>query len=97
MKRDEIIEIPEFLKGQNVEKMEKVVEKMEKVVEEKPQIPLGTIGKDRLHNLDDRERLEVLHYIPTGEILGELLRRSEEYEKTINNISKLIDNMKIWA
>lgn len=91
MKRnDEMIEIPEFLKGSNVEKVEKVVE-------EKPQIPLGTIGKDRLHNLDSREKLEVLHYTSTGELLGELLRRSEEYENTIENISKLIKNMKIWA
>lgn len=89
----EIIDVPEFLRTLDEERAKKT----QRVVEEKPQIPLGTIGKDRLHNLDDRERREVLHYTPTGEILGELLRRSEEYEKTINNISKLIENMKIWA
>ena len=58
--------------------------------------PGKDLERERFHNLDDKERSEVLKHTPTGEIIGELVRRSQEYESTVEKISKLLDGMKIY-
>ena len=57
-------------------------------------------GKDleceRFHHLDEKETAEVLKYTPTGALIGELARRANEYESTVENIYKLLDSMKVY-
>ena len=58
------------------------------------------VGKDvereRFHHLDEKETAEVLKYTPTGALIGELARRANEYESTVENIYKLLDSMKVY-
>lgn len=58
--------------------------------------PGKELERDPFHNLDAKETKEVLMHTSTGEIIGELVRRSQEYEYTIEQIFKLLDNMKIY-
>lgn len=58
--------------------------------------PGKELEREPFHNLDAKETKEVLMHTSTGEIIGELVRRSQEYEYTIEQIFKLLDNMKIY-
>lgn len=58
--------------------------------------PGKDLERERFHNLDEKETAEVLKYTPTGALIGELVRRSNEYEKTVASIYKLLDNMKVY-
>ena len=58
--------------------------------------PGKDLMRERFHNLDDQETAEVLKYTSTGVLIGELVRRSQEYESTVEQISKLLDGMKIY-
>lgn len=75
------------------EKFKDAIENIDKGVK----LPSEKEVKERLHHLDDQERMEVLHFTPTGELVGELLRRDEEYERSLRAINDIMDNMKIWA
>ena len=46
--------------------------------------------------MDDKETSEVLKHTPTGALIGELARRANEYESTVDNIYKLLDSMKVY-
>lgn len=52
--------------------------------------------RERAKNFDEAEQKEVLLYIPTGFILGELARRLQEYDTATAGIADIIDNMKIY-
>ena len=54
------------------------------------------LERERFHNLDDQETAEVLKHTSTGALIGELVRRSQEYESTVEQIRKLLDGMKIY-
>lgn len=58
--------------------------------------PGKDLERERFHHLDDKETAEVLKYTPTGALIGELARRSNEYESTVENIYKLLDSMKVY-
>ena len=58
--------------------------------------PGKDLERERFHNLDDQETAEVLKHTSTGALIGELVRRSQEYESTVEQISKLLDGMKIY-
>ena len=58
--------------------------------------PGKELERERFHNLDDQETAEVLKHTSTGALIGELVRRSQEYESTVEQISKLLDGMKIY-
>ena len=58
--------------------------------------PGKELEREPFHNLDAKETKEVLMHTSTGEIIGELVRRSQEYEYTIGQFYKLLDNMKIY-
>lgn len=58
--------------------------------------PGKELERERFHNLDDKETAEVLKHTSTGALIGELVRRSQEYESTVEQISKLLDGMKIY-
>jgi len=58
--------------------------------------PAKDLERERFHNLDDKETAEVLKYTPTGALIGELARRANEYESTVDNIYKLLDSMKVY-
>lgn len=58
--------------------------------------PGKDLERERFHNLDDKETAEVLKYTPTGALIGELARRANEYESTVDNIYKLLDSMKVY-
>lgn len=58
--------------------------------------PGKDLERERFHNLDDQETAEVLKHTSTGALIGELVRRSQEYESTVEQISKLLDSMKIY-
>ena len=59
--------------------------------------PDKDLERERFHNLDDKETAEVLKYTPTGALIGELVRRANEYESAVDNINKLLDSMKIYV
>ena len=52
--------------------------------------------EERAKAFDDDEYRTVLKYVPTGFILGELMRRFDEYNKATDGIASLLDNMKIY-
>lgn len=54
------------------------------------------LERERFHHLDDKETAEVLKHTPTGALIGELARRANEYESTVDNIYKLLDSMKVY-
>lgn len=58
--------------------------------------PGKDLERERFHHLDDKETAEVLKYTPTGTLIGELARRANEYESTVENIYKLLDSMKVY-
>lgn len=58
--------------------------------------PGKDLERERFHHLDDKERAEVLKHTSTGEIIGELVRRSQEYEKAIKSIDGILANMRIY-
>lgn len=58
--------------------------------------PGKDLERERFHHLDDKETAEVLKYTPTGALIGELARRANEYESTVDNIYKLLDSMKVY-
>lgn len=65
------------------------------VLEDKPD-STHVLDKEPFHHLNEDETKEVLMYTQTGFIVGELVRRLEEYDKTISGITKLLDDMKIY-
>lgn len=58
--------------------------------------PGKDLMRERFHNLDDQETAEVLKHTSTGALIGELARRANEYESTVENIYKLLDSMKVY-
>lgn len=58
--------------------------------------PGKDLERERFHNLDDQETAEVLKHTSTGALIGELARRANEYESTVENIYKLLDSMKVY-
>ena len=58
--------------------------------------PAKDLERERFHHLDDKETAEVLKHTPTGALIGELARRANEYESTVDNIYKLLDSMKVY-
>lgn len=58
--------------------------------------PAKDLECERFHHLDEKETAEVLKHTPTGAIIGELARRANEYESTVENIYKLLDSMKVY-
>ena len=58
--------------------------------------PAKDLEHERFHHLDDKETAEVLKHTPTGALIGELARRANEYESTVDNIYKLLDSMKVY-
>lgn len=52
--------------------------------------------EERAKALSDDEYRTVLKYVPTGFILGELMRRFDEYNKATDGIASLLDSMKIY-
>ena len=58
--------------------------------------PGKDLERERFHHLDDKETAEVLKYTPTGALIGELARRSEEYESAIKSIDGILANMKVY-
>lgn len=52
--------------------------------------------EERAKALSDDEYKTVLKYVPTGFILGELMRRFDEYNKATDGIASLLDSMKIY-
>lgn len=58
--------------------------------------PGKDLERERFHHLDDKETAEVLKHTPTGALIGELARRANEYESTVDNIYKLLDSMKVY-
>lgn len=58
--------------------------------------PGKSLERERFHHLDEKETAEVLKHTPTGALIGELARRANEYESTVDNIYKLLDSMKVY-
>ena len=58
--------------------------------------PGKDLERERFHHLDDKETAEVLKYTSTGALIGELVRRSQEYESTVDKVYKLLDSMKVY-
>lgn len=58
--------------------------------------PGKDLERERFHHLDDKETAEVLKYTSTGALIGELVRRSQEYESTVKSIREKLDSMKIY-
>lgn len=54
------------------------------------------VFEERAKAFSDDEYRTVLKYVPTGFILGELMRRFDEYNKATDGIASLLDNMKIY-
>lgn len=52
--------------------------------------------EERAKAFSDDEYRTVLKYVPTGFILGELMRRFDEYNKATDGIASLLDSMKIY-
>lgn len=58
--------------------------------------PSKDLARDRFRHLDEKETAEVLKHTPTGALIGELARRANEYESTVEKIYKLLDSMKVY-
>lgn len=58
--------------------------------------PGKDLERERFHHLDDKETAEVLKYTPTGTLIGELVRRSHEYESFVADLADKLHSLKIY-
>lgn len=58
--------------------------------------PSKKLQKEPFHNLDEDDTKEVLQHTSTGFLIGELVRRLNEYDGAINQIKDIMGNLKIY-
>lgn len=54
------------------------------------------LDKERYHNLDENEQIEVLHFISDDMLIDELLRRIKEYRKATDKAYDALESMLIY-
>lgn len=59
--------------------------------------PVPEYGKERFHNLDQNEQLEVLKFIPDKMLVDEINRRFTEYRAYADAIREAGDKMRIFV
>lgn len=59
--------------------------------------PVPEYGKERFHNLDQNEQLEVLKFIPDKMLVDEINRRFTEYRAYADAIREAGDRMRIYV
>lgn len=59
--------------------------------------PVPEYGKERFHNLDHNEQLEVLKFIPDKMLVDEINRRFTEYRAYADAIREAGDRMRIYV
>lgn len=59
--------------------------------------PVPEYGKERFHNLDQNEQLEVLKFIPDTMLVDEINRRFTEYRTYADAIREAGDRMRIYV
>lgn len=58
---------------------------------------MNDLPNDMLHHLSDKEKLEVLHFIPDTMLIEELSRRLKEYRRVNDGVVEVLDGLEIFV